>query len=231
MGRRSKAFWYFLLTILLLGILSRIGFAEDIVVYIGFSNSSLPHVSKYVEKGGNLLYEECQKVGVKFLWVKDQSSFFLDLPLIINKAKEEDRVWLIFSGHRGESNSVLSGDGGSIDFKTLESILKGKRIFFLGFDVCSVPIGVLKAMGEYAEFVAGSPVDEVELGWEGIYKHFSEVLKKGIFKMPVIFYKYYLDFYRSSGKFATDSGFPCQEFVLVSKSVDTAVKVCYGGDR
>ena len=211
-------------------------FAKECVIYVGIKNKNLERVNKQIEIDVKILQSQVERKGDKFFWLELPEEFTGKFDSIYYN-KDCSKIWLIFAGHRENDNSIVDGINSSITIDTLMSILKGKRIFFLGFDVCSIgKPQFLSELTNYADLVAGSPYEEVDTGWKGVYLHFSSLLEKNakevLKKIPEYYTLYYINLYSQYGKKLANSGFPCQRInVYWKKGIMNSGQVCYGGNK
>lgn len=198
--------------------------------YLGLDNSYLPAVSRYVEKGRQALKNQTEVSGGLFFSYSSVAGFLNRFPHdYTNPACT--RRWLFISGHREDDSAVVSGTNYELTDSSLEAVLEGKHFFFIGFDVCSFGnYENLRRYRRYADIVAGSPIDEAEFGWYGIYRNFSSVASLWnesdvVAQLLKLFSLYYSRTYSKIGKLMENSGFSCQELMVVSNSVQN-IKVC-----
>lgn len=199
--------------------------------YLGIKNAYLPFVSKYVDKGRQALREQVALSGGMSFSYSSVNEFLNNFSRDYNYPACTRR-WLIISGHREDDSAVVSGTDYELTDASLRAVLEGKHFFFIGFDVCSFgTVENLRSYRRYADIVAGSPIEEAEFGWYGIYRNFGSLLslwtERDITAQLIkLFSAYYSQVYRKIGKLMENSGFPCQELNVVSSNVNQNTKVC-----
>jgi len=236
--------------VLLAVFLWSVSYGRDRIIFV-YCLSSNESVNVSLKDNLRALRREAKKAGAELMVIegKREGVFFNGKKTKLFEALEEalkgcseERCFLIFAGDNpsGVERGFFRADR-VYTMLELSSFLSGflgcgKKLYFIGFDECAngVPF-VLRHFSRYARYVAGSPYQEPNWGWQGIYEHFSFLLNDSGENFPLDLLYFYARYNKAQrdrrrNEFF-EAGLVCTGLsVLNEKGQLFSIKTCDNGE-